>query len=233
MPDHSCEDNSVEVHDTKEFVCIKCGAVTKEPSNFDIYVEDCEARAMGAQDHYAGNALLNSETENMDFVNHSNQGLAYKLNRAKATGCEGRAATGLNDPYLSGCIAGGKAVVLKEDPITHEVSLKFDMYDKPMLRMIKERAMSELGRYNLNTIDMTIVAKECKRIVSRLFFSELMDYAWMAAVLNADVLKEKDALAIEQNMYELLDPIRVKLLSRCSTELVPELKKDPEPIKAQ
>lgn len=230
--DHDCEQNSTEDFETKELICLRCGMVIQEPDNREIYVPDMEARVMGATDHYSGNGLLNSETENMDYVNKGNRGLAYKINRGSKDVAGKRVKTTLNDAYRSGCIAGGKEMVLREDPLTKELSLKFNMYDKPMLRMIKERAMSELSRYGLSTIETTIIAKECKGIVSRLFFSELIDYAWMAATLNAGVLKEKDAIALEQAMYRLMDPIRIKLLSRCDKNLAVELAK-PEAIEAR
>jgi len=212
--EHDCKRYSTEDFETKELVCLVCGMVMQEPDNHEIYVPDLEARMM-SRDHYAGNGLLNSQTENMDFVSRSNMGLAYKINRGSKDFQGHKVKTTLNDAYRSGCIAGGKEMVLKEDPITKELSLKFDMYEKPMLRMVKERAMKELTRYGLSTVDLTIIAKECKNIVSKLFFSELLEYAYLAAALNADVLKPKDALALEQRMYGLMDPIRIKLLSRC------------------
>lgn len=222
--EHDCKRYSVEDFETKELVCMVCGIVVQEPDNRGIYVPDIEARMMGSRDHYVGNGLLNSETENMDFVSRSNMGLAYKINKGGRDFQGHRVKTTLNDAYRSGCIAGGKELVLRKDSITGEISLKFDMYDKPMLRMVKERASSELAKYNLSTVELTIISRECKSIVSKLFFSEMLEFAWMAAVLNAKLLKERDARAIEQALYEIIEPIRVKLLSRCDKALAVEMK---------
>jgi hypothetical protein len=221
--EHECERFAVEDFDTRGLLCLKCGIVIREPNNPEIYVLDYEARIMNSEDHYSGNGLLNSETENMDYVSRKNQGLAYKINRGGRDFEGKRVKTTLNDSYRSGCIAGGKEMILKQDPLTGETTLKFYMYDKPMLRMVKERAYSELARYGLSTVDSTIVAKHCKIIVSKLFFSELLEFAWMAAVLNAGVLKQKDAAVIEKEMYALMHPIRLKLLSRCDKALAKQL----------
>lgn len=98
--------------------------------------------------------------------------------------------------------------------------------------MVKERVYSELSRYGLNTAEQTIIARECKRIVSQLFFSELLDFAWRAAALNAGVPKEKDAKQLEQELYELTEPIRVKMLSHCDKNLAAQLKPT-EPVPAK
>lgn len=229
--DHDCERYSTRDFATGELVCLRCGVVVEEPENMEIYIPDCEARTMSNQDHYAGNALLNSETENPDYVSPKNTGLAYKINGGGRDYQKKKVKSRLNFAYQAGNIVG-KAMVMREDPLTKEASLKFSGYDKAMLQMVKERAVSELSRYNLSTVEMTIIARECKRIVSRLFFSEMLDYAWMAAVLNADVLKEKDALAVERIMYDLIEPIRIKLLSRCNRALAAELVK-PKPIEVK
>ncbi|AFU58644.1 hypothetical protein Ngar_c17110 [Candidatus Nitrososphaera gargensis Ga9.2] len=231
--DHDCSVFSATDFETGEQVCIKCGMVTQEADNRDIYVSDLEGRMMNATSSYAGNGLLNSETENMDYVSKKNPGLAYKINRGGKDFQGRRVKTSLNDAYRSGCIAGGKEMIVKQDPLTGEVSLKFNGYDKPMLRMVKERAMSELSRYNLDTVEMTIVAKECKRIVSQLFFGPMLEYAWMAAAINAGVLKKRDALAIEKAMYDLMEPIRVLLLSHGDKTLAAELTKPAQPIEAK
>jgi hypothetical protein len=55
----------------------------------------------------------------------------------------------------------------------------------------------------------------------------------MAAALSASVLKEKDSLAVEQAMYQLIEHIRVTLLSRCDPTLAKELTKPVEPIDAK
>ena len=169
-PDHDCSIFATTDYETGEQICIKCGMVIQEPDNRDIYVPDLEARRMNAEDHYSGNDLLNSQTENMDYISRSNMGLAYKLNKGSKDFQGKKVKTTLNFAYQAGNIAGGKAMVLREDPLTGESVLKFDGYDKPMLRMVKERAMSELSRYGLSTVEMTIIAKECKKIVSTLFF---------------------------------------------------------------
>jgi hypothetical protein len=232
-PDHDCGFYSTADFETGEQVCIKCGMVTQEADNREIHVPFLEGRMMNAQDHYAGNALLNSETENMDYVSIKNTGLAYKINKGGRDFQGKRVKTTLNDAYRSGCIAGGKEMIVKEDPITREGSLKFDMYDKPFLRMVKERANSELARYGLNTVEMTIVAKECKNLVSRLVFSDILEYTWRAAALNAGVLKQKDALALERSMYDLMEPIRIKLLSHCDKALAEELANPKQAIEAK
>jgi hypothetical protein len=168
----------------------------------------------------------------MDFVSKKNQGLAYKYNRGGRDFQGKKVKTTLNDSYRSGCIAGGKEMIVKQDPLTGESTLKFCLYDKPILRMVKERANSELARYGLDTVELTIVAKQCKTIVSRLFFSDMLDYAWMAAALNADVLKPKDAVALEREMYKLMDPIRIKLLSRCDSSVAKQLQ-EPQAIRVK
>ncbi len=222
--EHDCEQNCVEDFETGELVCIRCGMVVREPDNRDNYTQLDEGRMMNAMDHYVGNSLLNSATENMDYVSRKNKGLAYKINRGGKDFQGKKVRTTLNDPYKSGNIAGGKGVVMKEDPLTHEVSFKFNAYEKPMLTLIKERANSELARYGLSTPDLAIVEQECKRIVSRLFFAEMREYGWIAATLNAGVLKEKDRIALQQ-LYKLMEPIRIKVLSRCNPALEAELKK--------
>src|SRR3990172_7187147 len=102
MPDsdHSCENCSVPDFVTGEQVCIRCGVVTREPDNREIYVNNWEGRRMNGDDHHSGNGLLNSETENMDFVSMHSPGLAYRLTNKRGKDFEGkRIKTTLNDAY--------------------------------------------------------------------------------------------------------------------------------------
>lgn len=105
--------------------------VTLEPSAIDIHVAEAAGRAMNSTDHNAGNALLNSETEGMDYCSPRNKGLAYKYNGFGKDFQGKKVRTKLNDAYRSGCIAGGKEMMVKVDPLTGEGVLKFDMYQKP------------------------------------------------------------------------------------------------------
>jgi hypothetical protein len=224
---HLCEDFSVQAHDKPETVCIKCGRVLE--SICDTEVSDDEGQMMNGHDHYSGNTLLNSQTQQAGYVNFDNPGVAFALSGTKARDYTGkRIRRQLRDGYKAGNVVD-KGMVMREDRLTGESELKFSWYETPYIQLLKQKADQELSRFGLTSVDMSIIAIFLKQMCSRLAGGPIVEFCWMAAALNSGVLKADQAAEIEKRMYDTIGEIRYKLLARCDPALVKKIREEEKP----
>ena len=226
---HDCRDFSTQDYQTGEEICVRCGVVVRDGDGRDNYVSDAEGHSMNGLDHYSGDPLLHSQTENADFVSFGNMGLMYRLNNGRERDYLGKKikAAGFNDSYRSGCIAGGKGMKVVTDALTGERKVKFDMYDQGILRLVKEAANIELSRFTLSLADRAAIELQLKKVISGLIFTDIIgQFAWRAATLNAGVLKPAEAAVMQEELYKVMDAIRLTIISRCNPELKKSLKEE-------
>lgn len=175
-----------------------------------------DGRAFTADDHNAGNKLLNSQTEQNAYVSPFNPGVAMKLNNPRGKDFEGkRIKPQLRDPYLCGIIAD-RGVHIIEDALTGKPEVKFSRYDIPLLQIIKGRALKLCNKYHLDVVEQHLVSKEVTRLYSRLGW-DMCDYMAVAGILNNRHLLPKSVICeLEEELAGCVSKIRDKVVSGCA-----------------
>jgi hypothetical protein len=238
MANHDCSVTLIYDPERHDLACSKCGILVEDEGLKRQFYEEMIAMTADpnhhardtAEDHNAGNALLGSETPNMDYKSKSNPGVAFLLNNPYGRDFAGKKTVPQlrnRNGYLVGNIAGKSGMSIKHDYLSGASKIKFDLYSKSMWEHCQSKAFQELSRLNLSAVEIAIIAKEIKHIISSLFFDSLTEYAYLAAALNARILKPKDEEILEQRLYDLMPAIRLKMLSRCNRELAKELEEPP------